>query len=167
MKNSISLLKNQYFSWKIIKHYYVLEKCFISFSITMNPTLKKIFMYFAIAWALVIAVLWIIAIWWNINEDIIGRTLLTYLILFLAFVGVSTAPKLYEMFKHYPDLSSVWSRILVVSVFAVAILICMDIWHSILSSDLIWKIIATIGVVNFSVLVFVFSINKWWGKSSE
>ncbi|MBR6907298.1 hypothetical protein IKN40_02045 [bacterium] len=48
------------------------------------------------------------------------------------------------MFKNYPELSSVGSWILVVSVFAIAILICMDIWNSILSTDLIWKIIATI-----------------------
>ena len=124
-------------------------------------------MYFAFVWALVIAVLWIIAIWWNINEDIILRTLLTYLILFLAFVCISAASKLYDRFRNYPELSSIWSWILIISIGAIAVLICMDIWKSVLSTDLVWKIIATIGVVNFSMLIFVFSINKWWDKSAE
>ena len=124
-------------------------------------------MYFAFVWALVIAVLWIIAIWWDINEDIILRTLLTYLILFLAFVCISASPKLYEKFENYPELSSIWSWILIISIGAIAVLICMDIWKSVLSSDLVWKIIATIGVVNFSMLIFVFSINKWGDKSSN
>ena len=137
------------------------------FTITMNPKLTKIFMYFAFVWALVIAVLWIIAIWWNINEDIILRTLLTYLILFLAFVCISAASKLYDRFRNYPELSSIWSWILIISIGAIAVLICMDIWKSVLSSDLVWKIIATIGVVNFSMLIFVFSINKWGDKSAE
>lgn len=124
-------------------------------------------MYFAFVWALVIAILWIIAIWWDINEDIILRTLLTYLILFLAFVCISASPKLYEKFENYPELSSIWSWILIISIGAIAVLICMDIWKSVLSSDLVWKIIATIGVVNFSMLIFVFSINKWGDKSSN
>lgn len=124
-------------------------------------------MYFAFVWALVIAVLWIIAIWWNINEDIILRTLLTYFVLFLAFVCISASPKLYEKFDSYPELSSIWSWVLIISIGAIAVLICMDIWKSVLSTDLVWKIIATIGVVNFSLLIFVFSINKWWDKSSK
>ena len=138
-----------------------------SFTISMNPKLKKTFMCFALVWALVIAVLWIIAIWWNISEDIVLRTLLTYLILFLAFVCISASPKLYERFQNYPDLSSVCSWILIISIWAIAVLVCMDIWKSVLSTDLIWKIIATIGVVNFSILIFVFSINKRWDKSSD
>ena len=124
-------------------------------------------MYFAFVWALVIAVLWIIAIWWNINEDIILRTLLTYFVLFLAFVCISASPKLYEKFDSNPELSSIWSWVLIISIGAIAVLICMDIWKSVLSTDLVWKIIATIGVVNFSLLIFVFSINKWWDKSSK
>ncbi len=124
-------------------------------------------MYFAFVWALVIAILWIIAIWWNINEDIILRTLLTYFVLFLAFVCISASPKLYEKFDSYPELSSIWSWVLIISIGAIAVLICMDIWKSVLSTDLVWKIIATIGVVNFSLLIFVFSINKWWDKSSK
>lgn len=133
----------------------------------MNPKLKRIFLYFAIVWALVIGILWIIAIWWNINEDIILRTLLTYFVLFLAFVCISASPKLYEKFDSYPELSSIWSWVLIISIGAIAVLICMDIWKSVLSTDLVWKIIATIGVVNFSLLIFVFSINKWWDKSSK
>lgn len=133
----------------------------------MNPTLKKIFLYFAIAWALVLAILWIVAIWWNINEDIIGRTLLTYFVLFLAFVAISSTPILYEKFKNYPELASVWNWLLIISIAVVGLLIIMDIWHSPLESALVWKIIATIGIVNFSMLIFVFSMNKWWEKSSD
>jgi hypothetical protein len=56
---------------------------------------------------------------------------------------------------------------LIISIGAVAVLICMDIWQAFMKSDLIRKIIATIGVINFSMLIFVFSINKWGDKASE
>ena len=133
----------------------------------MNPKLKRIFLYFAIVWALVIGILWIIAIWWNINEDIILRTLATYFVLFIAFIAISWSQKLYDKFKGYPEIASAWSWLLIISIGAVAVLICMDIWQAFMKSDLIRKIIATIGVINFSMLIFVFSINKWGDKASE
>jgi hypothetical protein len=131
----------------------------------MNQTLRKILLYFAIAGAVIVAVLWIISIWWNINGDIIWRTLLTYIVLFLAILSISGAHNLYDKFKNYPELASIWNWLLIVSVAAVALFICMEIWHSIVDSDLIWKIIATIGVINFAMLIIVFSMDKWWSKS--
>lgn len=136
-----------------------------SFS-AMNPTIKKILLYFAVAWAVIISVLGITAIWWNINEDIIWRTLLTYLVLFLAILAISATPSLYDKFKNYTEIASIGSWILIISIAIVWLLICMDIWKAFLQSDLIRKIIATIGILNCSVLMAVFSIDKRGSKSS-
>ncbi len=134
----------------------------------MNKTLKNILLYFAIIWAIVVALLWIIAIWWNIDEEIIWRTILTYIVLFLWIVSISWAPKLYEKVVHYPDFASIGIWLLTISISIVGLLICISIWdvnHAIIDIDFIWKVVATIGIINFAAIVFIFSMDKWGPKS--
>ena len=133
----------------------------------MNKTIKSILLYFAITWAIIFAILGIYSIWWDIDWDVIWRTILTYVVLFLAILWISWTHELYDKFKNYPELSSVGNWLLIISISVVALLICVLIWEAYKQPDLLWKLIATIWVINFSMVIFVFSMNKWWPKASE
>ena len=132
----------------------------------MNKTLKKILLYFAITWAVIVAVLWILSIWWDVNEEIISRTIATYLVLLLSIVLISRVPKLYEKIWNYPDLVSIGIRLLTISISIVGLLICVSIWDAI-DDDLAWKITATLCMINFVMIVVIFSMDKRWSKSSS
>lgn len=132
----------------------------------MNKTLKKILLYFAITWAVIVAALWIFSIWWDVNEEIISRTIATYLVLLLSIVLISRVPKLYEKIWSYPDLVSIGIRLLTTSISIVGLLICVSIWDAI-DDDFAWKIIATLCMINFVMIVVIFSMDKWWPKSSN
>jgi hypothetical protein len=99
---------------------------------------------------------------------VIGRTILTYLILFLSILSISWVHKVYDRFLVYPELASMGNWLLTISISVVALLICISIWDfSLINFDLLWKIIATIGIVNFAVIIFIFSMNKWGPKSPD
>lgn len=133
--------------------------------VRMDKTLKKILLYFAISWAAVVAVLWIFSIWWDIDTEAILRTFATYLVLFFSILSISGVPKLYEKVRNYPELVSVGIWLLTISISIVGLLICVLIWDA-LDEDLVWKLIATIGMINFVMIVVIFSMDRWWPKSS-
>ena len=111
--------------------------------VKMDKTLKKILLYFAISWAAVA----------------------TYLVLFLTILSISGVPKLYEKVKNYPELVSVGIWLLTISISIVGLLICVLIWDA-LDEDFVWRLIATIGMINFVMIVVIFSMDRWWSKSS-
>ena len=133
--------------------------------VKMDKTLKKILLYFAISWAAVVAILWIFSIWWDIDTEAILRTFATYLVLFLTILSISGVPKLYEKVKNYPELVSVGIWLLTISISIVGLLICVLIWDA-LDEDFVWRLIATIGMINFVMIVIIFSMDRWWSKSS-
>ena len=130
----------------------------------MNKTLKKILLYFAIAWAAVVAALWIFSIRWDVNEEVVLRTIATYLVLFFSIVTISWVPKLYEKILNYPELVSVGIWLLTISISIAGLLISVSIWDAI-GDNFAWKIIATLGMINFVMIVAIFSMDKRWPKS--
>lgn len=133
----------------------------------MNKTVKNILLYFAITGAVIFAILGIYSIWGDINWDVISRTILTYIVLFLSILWISSTHELYDKFKYYPELASIGNWLLIISISLISLLICVLIWDAYKQSDLLWKIIATIWVINFSVVIFVFSMNKRWAKAED
>ncbi len=133
--------------------------------IIMNKTLKKIFLYFAVSWALILTILWLIAVWWNIDKGVVWRTFLTYIVLFIAFLSISGANKMYDNFKNYVEYASIWNWLLTISIVVTALIICIWIWDTIF--DWSWKIIVSLMIINFATYILVFSMNKWWSNSSE
>ena len=89
------------------------------------------------------------------------RTIFTYIVLFLSIVSISGVPKLYEKVKNYPELVSTGIWLLTISISVVGLLICVLVRDTDTDMDLIWKIIATIGMINFVMIVVVFSMDKW------
>lgn len=132
----------------------------------MNQTLKKILLYFAISWAAIVAALWIYSIRWSVDEEIILRTIATYLVLFLSILAISWVPKIYDKVAGYPELVSIGIWLLTISIAIVGLLICVSIWDA-MNVDFAWKIIATIGMINFVMVVVIFSMDKRWPKSSN
>lgn len=133
----------------------------------MNKTVKNILLYFAITGAVIFAILGIYSIWGDIDWDVISRTILTYIVLFLSILWISSTHELYDKFKYYPELASVGNWLLIISISLISLLICVLIWDAYKQSDLLWKIIATIWVINFSVVIFVFSMNKRWARAED
>lgn len=133
----------------------------------MNRTVKNILLYFAITGAVIFAILGIYSIWGDIDWDVISRTILTYIVLFLSILWISSTHELYDKFKYYPELASVGNWLLIISISLISLLICVLIWDAYKQSDLLWKIIATIWVINFSVVIFVFSMNKRWARAED
>ena len=133
----------------------------------MNKTVKNILLYFAITGAVIFAILGIYSIWGDIDGDVISRTILTYIVLFLSILWISSTHELYDKFKYYPELASVGNWLLIISISLISLLICVLIWDAYKQSDLLWKIIATIWVINFSVVIFVFSMNKRWARAED
>ncbi len=133
----------------------------------MNKTVKNILLYFAITGAVIFAILGIYSIWGDIDWDVISRTILTYIVLFLSILWISSTHELYDKFKYYPELASVGNWLLIISISLISLLICVLIWDAYKQSDLLWKIIATIWVINFSVIIFVFSMNKRWARAED
>lgn len=130
----------------------------------MNKTLKKILLYFAITWAAIVAALWIFSIRWDVDDEIILRTITTYLVLFLSVLAISWVPKLYEKVLKYPELVSLGIWLLTISISIAGLVISVSIWNAI-DDDFAWKIIATLGMINFVMIVAIFSMDKWWPKS--
>lgn len=81
--------------------------------------------------------------------------------LFLSIVSISGVPKLYEKVKNYPELVSVGIWLLTISISIVGLLISVLIWDTEMDVDIIRKLIATIGMINFVMIVVVFSMDKW------
>ena len=133
----------------------------------MNKTVKNILLYFAITGAVIFAILGIYSIWGDIDWDVISRTILTYIVLFLSILWISSTHELYDKFKYYPELASIGNWLLIISISLISLLICVLIWDAYKQSDLLWKIIATIWIINFSVVIFVFSMNKRWARAED
>ena len=135
--------------------------------VKMNSTLKKIILYFSILWAITVTVLWIGHIWWNIATDVIWRTIATYLVLFISIALIPTVPELYRSIKYYPELASVWVWLLSITIAVICLVVCVAIWKTDLDSNLVWRTIATMLMINFWMIVAVFAMDKWWSRSPE
>ena len=84
-----------------------------------------------------------------------------------SILWISSTHELYDKFKYYPELASIGNWLLIISISLISLLICVLIWDAYKQSDLLWKIIATIWVINFSVVIFVFSMNKRWARAED